>query len=281
MALEPGDQLLAHVFCQPSPERAKLERSLAGLPVELEWHQPDDGLHALPAASRVMHRMSFQRIFAVRELAERHDRLIYLDGDLLVRSSLRELWDVSLVGKPLGAVLDPLVPWVSCSLGPPAWIELGLPREMPYFNGGVMVIDAQEWMRRELTQRCVAQLERFPSTLRFYDQDALNLVVAGDWTSIDMRWNVSTALLGTNAEVLVVVAPDELDRARLDPGIVHFTGKNPWDPASNHPWKERWLEVAADTAWRDSLHEYRYEGMSVPYRVRYRVRRAWRVLVHG
>ena len=59
------------------------------------------------------------------------DRVIYLDADTIVLTSLRDLWEESLGTSPVAAVRDIGFPYFAGVL---PWRALGLPPGAPYFN---------------------------------------------------------------------------------------------------------------------------------------------------
>ena len=73
------------------------------------------------------------------------DRLLWIDCDMVVLSSLHELWQTDLEGKLTGAVLDVPV-FLSMAPDDPFW------QSHFYFNGGFLLLNLKEyragiWMR--------------------------------------------------------------------------------------------------------------------------------------
>ena len=66
-------------------------------------------------------------------------RIIYLDCDMIVRKSLKPLWDISLDGYSLAAVPD------LSELMPERYLRLGYSEEMGYFNAGMLLINVDYW----------------------------------------------------------------------------------------------------------------------------------------
>jgi lipopolysaccharide biosynthesis glycosyltransferase len=157
-----------------------------------------------------------------RVLDKSVQRIIYLDSDLVVLGDLTELAAIELGGRTIGAVKDFLIK--RCGNAAPAFrFDLGLASQ-PYFNAGVMLVDLEKWRRERIRERTLEFLRLNHSSIRWWDQDALNFMIAGDWLELDPRWNRQSAywwLKGENA----ITGQDGL----LNPHIVHFTGKDkPW-----------------------------------------------------
>ena len=195
------------------------------------------------------------------------ERVLYLDADVLVRRSLRDLWDTDLKGNAVAAVRD---------IGHPFGHE-GTART-PYFNAGVMVLDLASI--RLCGDVFRAAMAKHPETT-YKDQDALNIYFTANWLDLDPTWNATG--LGTYArwpttERDAAWPNGELARLHEDPHIVHFTGpvhpkmesvvnefvqpciSKPWGyaGAQGHPFTEEWWSVCAQTAWSEYRKSSQY-----------------------
>ncbi|ESK95639.1 glycosyl transferase family 8 [Moniliophthora roreri MCA 2997] len=181
------------------------------------------------------------------------ERVLYLDADLLIRSSLKPLWEMDLEGKTLGAALD---------VGHP--VGHGDLHGKPYFNAGVMLLDLA---KARLSLKSLKEVGRAMKDSLFKDQDTLNVHFT-EWKEVSLVWNAQG--LGTYANY-----PSD-DRRILnlkemaEPNIVHFTGPvhpplpealnpyvqpptcKPWGylEASGHPFRREWWQVLERTAWK-------------------------------
>ncbi|KAF5361465.1 hypothetical protein D9758_006182 [Tetrapyrgos nigripes] len=194
------------------------------------------------------------------------ERVLYLDADLLVRKSLRELWKTDLRGRAIAAASD-----VGYPMG-----HNGVERRS-YFNGGMMLMDLAK-VRAE--GNSLRELGHRMKESRFRDQDALNTHFR-EWTPVSLKWNAQG--LGTYAKY-----PSE-DRDLLDlndmtdPHIVHFIGAlhptlaailnpyvqpptaKPWGylGAPSHPFQLEWWEVVARTSWKNARNSEMWkDGMN-------------------
>lgn len=115
------------------------------------------------------------------------DRVIYLDGDIVVDLDIGELWDVDLVGRSVAVVRD---------LATKYWNEahwqrvrhIGVPAEQ-YFNSGVMVMNVQRIRQQhKLLGELTAFLNDFPQAT-VVDQDFLNRLFHEDCVWLPERFN--------------------------------------------------------------------------------------------
>ena len=74
------------------------------------------------------------RLFMGEMLPDCVKRVLYLDCDTVVLASLKKLWQTDLKGRLFGAVMEP-------TIYPAVKASIGLGKEDPYFNSGVLLID--------------------------------------------------------------------------------------------------------------------------------------------
>jgi lipopolysaccharide biosynthesis glycosyltransferase len=112
---------------------------------------------------------------------------MYLDVDVHVLDDLRPLLATPMDGGPLAAVRDAVNPVLTAGPALPGWRRLGLPASREYFNSGVMLLDLPA------CRGTFAEAKRFVRErrehVRYWDQDALNFVVADRWRRLERRWN--------------------------------------------------------------------------------------------
>jgi lipopolysaccharide biosynthesis glycosyltransferase len=167
-------------------------------------------------------------------LSQRVEKLLYFDVDVLCMSSLTELWKTDLAGAPLGAVQDPGAPTMGANRGLPGLPDFIKPSD-PYFNSGMLLIDVAEWLRSQITERCLAYISDQRDVLRFPDQDALNVAAHNRWAELDSKWNH------------LVLYERDRQAAREYTGIVHFAGPHkPWHEDCPHATlRSRYVALAA------------------------------------
>jgi lipopolysaccharide biosynthesis glycosyltransferase len=174
-------------------------------------------------------------------------RIIFLDADTFVARSLQPLWDQP-VAAPLAAVANVVEPSMRGHVR-----SLGINGLGSYFNAGVLLMDL-DLIRTEglLTRAQRTTHEGFD--LRWFDQDVLNIVFAGRWQEIGPEWNVQNSFLLWRPWALEMFDRDSLDEALRIPGILHFEGPllcKPWHYLCQHPRRDEYRAVLAQTPWSD------------------------------
>jgi lipopolysaccharide biosynthesis glycosyltransferase len=255
--------------------RARVEASRRDH-VDVEWidARPMVDGHALPARNP---RPTFFRLFVSELLPREVERVVYLDADVIVRRSLAPLWEMALDQTAIGAVRDAYRPWMVRN-DTFRWREVGVAPGSPFFNSGVMVVDLEEWRRRDVGTRALALLSE---QSRMFDQCALNIVHEDDWTALPPEWNLQTYhLFGDECLAYATEGPERLDAAVRDPAIVHFTGgsyNRPWQAPCGNPFRDEWLTYLDRTPWRG----WRPEPATPLVRAWGRTQRALGVLRYG
>jgi lipopolysaccharide biosynthesis glycosyltransferase len=169
-------------------------------------------------SSRTWPKVVYGRLFAPDVLDE--ERLLYLDADISLESSLEALFALDLHGYTIGAVPD-----FGHALERPKDLDQ---HASSYFNAGVMLIDRRLWSTVDLRTRVEHYFADPASLKKMQDQDFLNDLFQGDWLPIGPRWNCQGPLLEHGFETLVA------------PHIVHFTGGwRPWDADARSPSMQR------------------------------------------
>jgi lipopolysaccharide biosynthesis glycosyltransferase len=113
------------------------------------------------------------------------------------------------------------------------------------------VADLAQWRRERYAEQMLACLRDHREHVLWWDQYALNVVLAGKWRALDCRWNQGAHIF---------VYPDwrksPLDRAtfaqlRRDPWIVHFCSPSkPWHYFCRHPFARDFRRCLRETDWQ-------------------------------
>jgi lipopolysaccharide biosynthesis glycosyltransferase len=186
---------------------------------------------------------------------------------MLVQRDLGQLWDEDQGGYAVLAAPDAAAPYLDAAAMLPNfdrcrpylaahapianYRELGLPGDARYFNGGLMVVDLTQWRRENFAELMLTCLRDNRQHVLWWDQYALNVVLAGKWRPLDHRWNQ-----GAHIFVYPNWRLSPFDRASFRqlqkaPWIVHFCSPSkPWHYFSHHPFQRKFLRCLDRTDWR-------------------------------
>ncbi|QUT05661.1 glycosyltransferase family 8 protein [Sphingobium phenoxybenzoativorans] len=155
------------------------------------------------------------------------ERLLILDCDILIKSSLRELASLPL-DTAFGAVPVDKDPEFVAEIN----ARIGSPSDARYFNSGVLLIDIPKWRNLNITEKALMWASDNPDRISYPDQDALNAACRGEFTILEKKWNCYGKQWNTE-----------------DAAVLHFVYDKPNTDDSRHPCRGLWLEHRNQTKW--------------------------------
>ena len=93
---------------------------------------------------------TFYRLYAGELLPQSVNRVLYLDGDIIVTGDLSQLWGIDMTGRAVAAVDDA----VFANKRPK---ELHYPEEAGYFNAGVLLMNLDYWRKNDIGKMLIQQ----------------------------------------------------------------------------------------------------------------------------
>lgn len=195
------------------------------------------------------------RLLVDRLLPSSVDRILYLDGDTIVRSDLTDLWNTDLKGCVLGASIEPTVNRARKE-------ALGLTGQH-YFNSGVLLIDLKRWREEQTGAQILDYYRQKGGALFAPDQDAINGALAGHIYALSPKYNFYNIFWYYPYRTLCKLeAPAKyfpksvLDDARKDPAIIHYLGEDrPWRRGNTHRYTADYQHYLSLTPWKDTPME--------------------------
>ena len=180
--------------------------------------------------------------------------LLYLDGDTLVLRSLSLVFEHGVSEGDLASMaMEP-------TIYPEVKAEAGLSEEEPYYNSGVIFMDAEAWRREDIYGKSMEYLSRKNGELGFPDQDILNHVLKGRVTPLPQCYNFIAGYryqsYGHLKKKAAWFAPPKgregFEKARRDPAVLHFAGdERPWIRGNLSHYRHIYRRYAALTPWKD------------------------------
>ncbi len=196
----------------------------------------------------------YARLFVSSDLPQELNRVLYLDCDIVVMRSIRELWNLDLQGKTIGALMDAFSRYYRKNLD--------LEPDDIMFNSGVMLIDLEKWRRKNVESRLFEFIKAKNGRIQQGDQGALNAVLSYDTYCFKPRFNSVTIFYDfTYKEMLTYRKPPEfyfaeqIREAVENPSIIHFTtsflSKRAWMKGCEHRYVGEWLRYKSMSPWKD------------------------------
>lgn len=199
---------------------------------------------------------SYARLFIADMLSEDIEKVLYLDSDVLVCSSLKKLWEIGFEGKIIGAVQDTVSDVTKAAVG--------LTAKEAYANAGVLLIDLKKWREKKVGEQCLKFINDHGGSVTHHDQGVLNGVLHNQWLRVPLEYNVMTIhyMFSLNKvkkyfkDKALYYSEEEVLEAKRKPVILHFTPSftsRPWVKGCKHPYRESYWDILENTPWRGSL----------------------------
>ncbi len=188
----------------------------------------ETGLEDAPTTDRYP-KAIYYRIFAAKYLPESLDRILYLDPDLIVNGSVRELYDM-----PMGTAFFAAASHIGKGNVLHLFNEmrLDMDEDMPYINSGVMLINLRQLRAEQTYSEVFDYINNYKERLILPDQDIISGLYGDRIIPLDpYRYNMTERLF-----VFHIQRNDKIDinYIRENSVIIHYCGRN-------KPWKNGYI----------------------------------------
>ena len=186
----------------------------------------DIGLGDAPTTARYPQEI-YYRIFAAKYLPKELDRVLYLDPDIIVNGSVRELYSLPLENYYFAAASHN-----KKFLRKVNGVRLDMDAEDLYINSGVMLMNLER-LRKEQDFRDVFDfIERKRNVLVLPDQDIISGLYGDKIYALDtLRYNMTEILFQLHGNLEKEI---DMDWVKENSVIIHYCGRN-------KPWKENYI----------------------------------------
>jgi len=213
----------------------------------------------------------YMRLFATI-LLPNDKYVIYLDCDIIVQDNILKILDEADLSKPICAVTeyDPNYklhdlsniiigkptqdPWIIEAYWYRTFYDLEMDKYARYFNTGVMVMNLDYWRENKITEKTMNFIKENPEKIYYPDQDALNAVINGNYSSLDLRWN----FVPPSPSIFSNYTFDVMKKAVQNPAIIHLAGSNkPWSYLCDTKYKIIYRNYRKYTPWPKIVYKDR------------------------
>ena len=237
------------------PVYREIEAFLAEKSVNLRRLHVSGELFAEAGTRAYISRETYYRLLAGNLLPETENRVLWLDADMLVRSSIRALYEHDL-GEAMVA---------ACGYGEPMRelikdnadrLEMHHPES--YFNAGMMLLNLKS-CRENISQEKLQTLVSGDRTKDFLfpGQDVTNILFDGSVRLLDWRiWNCL---------IHCIRDTEDLEYEKENAAIVHYAGEaKPWKFSDIHfadEWMEEYRAVCGEDAQPKRMSYFRLKAL--------------------
>jgi len=196
--------------------------------------------------------------FKIPDILDGEAFAVYLDADTLIRRPITPLVassGFSDSGYSTAGVQDSEIPFVGCVPGLNSLRDSGVDLRSPFINAGVLLMNLDIWRRDRIGLAVLSWKDEHPES--WGDNEALHGVLAGQLHLLPIQWNATTHMMRPESAVFGFFDEREVNLARRDPNLVHFTGAvKPWHSNASSPFLHEWRSVAADIGWTTFRHSF-------------------------
>lgn len=155
------------------------------------------------------------------------EKVLYLDGDMIVTEPLDELFATDLTGYFAGVVEEK---------GAFQTANLRL-KSGQYFNAGMILFNVEVLKKHNLLEEALIYYRQNKERIVSHDQDILNGLWDQKVKFLDQKFNVPSFV-----------------KKFKNPVVIHYTGfvKKPWHAYCRHPQKNEWLKYAQMSPYKKS-----------------------------
>lgn len=150
------------------------------------------------------------------------DKILYLDGDMLILGDLYDLYSTNLNGKYAAVVTD-----MKAMVNEKHHLKLGIDK---YFNSGMMLLNLKKMRENNSTDKLL-YAKKHDKYKHFMDQDALNKVFNENVIYVSLKYNCMLQNLDyPDNEISDFYQEKDIEKILKKPVILHLTNKKkPWN----------------------------------------------------
>lgn len=214
----------------PKADRVNLAKVSSEFGVPLSFHILDDIHFDGLVLNSHFQKSNYYRLFAADFLQE--ESCLYLDADIIVNGSIKDLIEINLEDYYLAAVENPNFSRHK---------ELGMRSESKYFNSGVMLLNLDKWRQSGMKDAVISLVKAKPEAIHFVDQCGLNGIVDGKWLELGAKFNFQSSMITRCSDEKKAI-------------VIHFTGSSkPWHLSNKHPYKSLYWKYRNSTPYKSYL----------------------------
>lgn len=187
---------------------------------------------------------SYYRLFLTQLLPDEVEKVIYLDGDIIVRGNLLDLWNFDISDVALAAVKD-----MDERMN---LLRVAYPVEYGYFNAGVLLVNLDYWRCHQLLGVFTDFMKHHSELIVYHDQDVLNYTLYKQKKWLPFIYNAQNGFFFKSKYQLFDLNGHEEDLKEVlhNPIIVHFTLGKPWLKYTSNPYRKDFWYYLRMTPWR-------------------------------
>ena len=194
------------------------------------------------------------RLLAPVLLPDSIDKVLYLDGDIIVNGPIKALWNTDIKDYAIGAAIDESY-WNS-----EIYDRLIIDKQIPYTSAGVLLINLAYWRNKKGVERCFSCIEKMADKLLFHDQDTVNVVFQKEKRLLPITYNLQYGFIRKwSFSACDNTVQQEILSTIHNPVIIHYSGPGkPWFRFNDNPYRKFFLKYKRLSLWNNTKLQYVY-----------------------
>lgn len=161
--------------------------------------------------------------FEIPKIINNYEKVIYLDTDVIVETSLSDLYNLNMEGFGVAAVRNCGERTTQSEY---IFSKLNF-KSQQYFNAGVLLMNLIYFREQHIVEQSIEYISNPNNPNKFPDQDALNVILRGKVKYIPAKYNLQGHHFWRFENGEMDNTP-EIIEAREHPVIIHYTSFKPW-----------------------------------------------------
>lgn len=192
---------------------------------------------------------TYYRLYAAELLPKTIDRVLYLDCDIIVTSSLASLWDIEMKDIAICAVPDIFI------YSDEYQNRLHYPTSNGYFNAGVVLMNLDYWRTHSIGQKCLDFLGEHYDWIVANDQDVLNAILHDKKIDLPLKYNFQLQFLSNHFfNLQTKEMQEQIMKTINNPIIMHYA-------YSIKPWSVMYYKMPFSNLWKEYKHKSLWKYM--------------------
>ena len=178
-------------------------------------------------------------------------RILYLDSDMVILDDISKLFSINFQEKIILAVKELAVSQDKIK-------SLNIPSNGSYFNAGLLLVDCEQWRKKEITKKLILFMQKNSKKIEWGDQDGLNAILFRSWKELNPTWNVINNAYFKYFFFSPAARYENFNRRKVgsiihNARIIHYAGwggeMKPWSPWLIHPRRSKYYFYLSKTPW--------------------------------
>ena len=226
--------------------------------ITMYFYSVNEDWFASLSVSSQFTKATFYRLSIAEILPTTIDKVLFLDGDLIVTDSLSNLWNTNIGDVAIAGVPD------QYEQNSFLYDRLGYSQDLGYFNAGVLLINLAYWREHSMLSVFLDFIKKNPEKTVFYDQDVMNCIFCQNKIVLPLKYNAQNEFFFKVKGWDTKKYGPQLEEAIKTPVTVHFTrSQKPWIVGCPHPYTKEFNRYRGMTPWkhRSIIDTLKYSGL--------------------